>query len=257
MTIHSAHHFTDSTYIAQNYNPMKKVIINCFLILLAVSANAQMKYGAKAGLNYNVISTNYKVDVTDEGDNSSGIGFHLGGYLVKSFTDKIAFRPELVISRCNVKEKVEETTTDTYGGIFEPEYTATTTYTSEDKNNFTYLDIPLLLDYTLSENLSLQVGPQLGFRAGYKSSGTFTSKTTFSNGDEAISSSGAESSTSTAGLNSTNLGLALGAIYDTGNGLNFGVRYQRGLSSINTLYTDFATTHWNVLQLSVGYTLSK
>lgn len=231
---------------------MKKVIINCFLILLAVSANAQMTYGVKAGLNYNVISTNYKVDVTEEGDNASGIGFHLGGYLVKSFTDKIAFRPELVISRCNVKDKVEETTTETDEGI-----TATTTYTSEDKENFTYLDIPLLLDYTLSENLSLQVGPQLGFRAGYKSSGTYTSKTTYSNGMDSTSDSGSESSTSTAGLNSTNLGLALGAIYDTGNGLNFGVRYQRGLSSINTLFTDFATTHWNVLQLSVGYTLSK
>jgi hypothetical protein len=233
---------------------MKKVILNCFLVLLAVSANAQMKYGAKAGLNYNSISYNYEGDVDVE--NSSGIGFHLGGYLVKSFTDKVAFRPELVISKCNVKDKSEETTTETYPDFDGGTYTATTTSSSEGKENYTYLDIPLLLDYTLSEKLSIQVGPQIGIRAGYKSSGSYTSKTTFSDGEPAETFTDSYSSTSTAGMNSTNFGLALGAIYDTGNGLNFGARYQRGLNSIYT-ETTFGTANWNVLQFSVGYTLSK
>jgi hypothetical protein len=236
---------------------MKKVIINCFLVLLAVSANAQMKYGVKAGLNYSIVSTNYKVNVEDEGDNPSGIGFHLGGYLVKSFTDKIAFRPELIISRCNLKETSETTETEVFDEV-EPPFTATTTQTSEDKVNFTYLDIPLLLDYKMSENLSLQVGPQIGIRTGFKASGSYSATTTYSNGTPAFNTPpSAYSTTSTAGLNSTNIGLALGAIYDTGNGLNFGVRYQRGLNSINSVGTDFYVENWNVLQLSVGYTLSK
>ncbi|MFM2286121.1 MAG: hypothetical protein RLZZ543_1618 [Bacteroidota bacterium] len=228
---------------------MKKVIINCFLVLLAVSANAQLKYGAKAGLNYNVITYNYEGDV--EAENASGIGFHLGGYLVKSFTDKIAFRPELIISRCNVKESSEETYTIPYF-----DYTATTTTTSEGKENYTYLDIPLLLDFGLSEKLSFQVGPQIGIRAGYKSSGSYSSRTTYSDGDTPTTFEESYSSTSTTGMNSTNFGLALGAIYDTGNGLNFGARYQRGLNSIYT-ETSFGTANWNVLQFSVGYTLSK
>jgi hypothetical protein len=233
---------------------MKKVIINCFLVLLAVSANAQIKYGAKVGLNYSVVTTNYKVDVPDDlkDENPSGIGFHLGGYLVKSFTDKIAFRPELVISRCNVKQSSESTDTYDFFDVIE-----TVKVTSEDKANFTYLDIPLLLDYTLSDKLSLQVGPQLGFRAGYKYSGSSTTTTSFSDGSATETSTSSYSGTSTAGLNSTNLGLALGAIYDTGNNLNFGFRYQRGLSTISTVGNDIATDHWNVVQLSVGYTLSK
>jgi hypothetical protein len=228
---------------------MKKVIINCFLILLAVSANAQMTYGVKAGLNYNVITYNF--DGADDVENSTGIGLHFGGYLVKSFSDKLAFRPELVISRCNVKDKSEETTTEDYGP-----FTATTTSTSEGKENYTYIDIPLLLNYSLSEALSVQVGPQIGIRAGFKSSGSSSAKTTYSNGDDPDTYSDSYSSTSTAGLNSTNFGLALGAIYDTGNGLNFGARYQRGLNSIYS-ETSFGTANWNVLQLSVGYTLSK
>jgi hypothetical protein len=236
-------------YIAQNFNPMKKVIINCFFILLTVSATAQLNYGVKAGLNYNVISYNF--DGADDIESSKGIGFHLGGYLVKSFSDKLAFRPELVISRCNVKEKSEDT--ETYDLL---DYTATTTTTYEGKENYTYIDIPLLLSYSLSENLSVQVGPQIGIRAGYKSSGSYSSKTTYSDGSDSDTFSESYSSTSTEGLNSTNFGLALGAIYDTGNGLNFGARYQRGLNSIYT-ETSFGTANWNVLQLSVGYTLSK
>jgi hypothetical protein len=236
---------------------MKKVIINCFLILLAVSANSQMTYGVKAGLNYSIISTNYKVDVEVEGDNPTGIGFHVGGYLVKSFSDKIAFRPELVISRCNIKETTEDTYTQTVEAITGPDYTATYKSTDEYKDNFTYLDIPLLLDYKLSDNLSLQVGPQLGFRVGYKSSFSGTETISYSNGTATSTESYSGSTTSTTGLNSTNLGLALGGIFDTGNGLNFGVRYQRGLNSINSEGTDFLVYNWNVLQLSVGYTLSK
>jgi hypothetical protein len=236
---------------------MKKVILNCFLVLLAVSANAQMKYGVKAGLNYNSISTKYKVDVTDEGDNASGIGFHIGGYLFKSFSDKIALRPELIISRCNVKSSFS---TSIKGTEFDEDFNEiAVTYSTEfeGKYNYTYLDLPILLDYTLSEKLSLQVGPQIGIRAGFKSSGSSISKTTYSDGTPAeVDPAQVWASTSTAGLNSTNFGLALGAIYDTGNGLNFGVRYQRGLNSIYTV-TTYSTSNWNVLQLSVGYTLSK
>jgi hypothetical protein len=201
---------------------MKKVIINCFLILLAISANAQLKFGAKAGLNYSTLSYNLEGEDLDEDlETPSGIGYHAGVYLKKSFSDKIGLQPELVVSMRTLSESED-------GAKYEETYT--------------YIDIPVMLDYNLSEKLSLQVGPQLSLLGAHKWKYTYDGET--------------ESESSTEGLNSMNFCLAVGGTFDTGNGLNFGVRYQRGLNSI---YEDIEglTVNWNVVQLSVGYSFIK
>jgi hypothetical protein len=200
---------------------MKKVIINCFLILLAVSANAQLQFGAKAGLNYSILSFNFDGEKPEGFENPTGIGYHVGGYLKKSFSDKIGLRPELMLSM--------RTTSDSEDGV-------------KWKDTYTYIDIPVLLDYNLSEKLSFQVGPQFSILGGNKYKVTADGKT--------------DTTSDTEGLNSMNFCLALGGVFDTGNSLNFGFRYLRGL---NSLYeeTEGGTVNWNVLQLSVGYSFSK
>lgn len=237
---------------------MKKILTLLSALFCLSSMFSQFQYGAKAGLNYNVVSVNIKQGSTTDVDNPSGIGFHVGGYFGYALNEKLSVRPELLFSSCRTHEKSESSMTsqsfdiDTGASI-----NITTTTEEEDKSSFNYLEIPVLADYSISENISIQAGPSIGLLMGYKNEASYVETIKYSNGDPTETSSYSGTSTSKVGLNSLNLGVALGGIYQMDSGLNFGLRYQRGLSSINSIYTDFITQKWNIIQLSVGYKLSK
>ena len=237
---------------------MKKVLCYSLLVLFVNALSAQLQYGVKAGLNYNIISVNIKQGSSTETDNPTGIGFHLGGYGRYSISEKLAFRPELLFSSCRTKENSETTETKTLVDFTDgSDYTATTTSVAEDKSAFNYIQIPLLADYSVTDNISLQAGPSIGLLMGYKNEYTYSYSTKYSNGDPTFSTNSSVTSSSKSGINTLNFGLAIGANYQLENGLSFGFRYDRGLSSINSIFTDFVTQHWNVIQLSLGYQISK
>ena len=236
---------------------MKKSIIYLIATFFFNSFFGQLQYGVKAGLNYNLISVNVKQGSSTDVDNPSGLGFHIGGYASYSLNESLSVRPELLFSSCGTKEKSE--TSESTPSIDDNNnlITITTTTESEDKSKFNYLEIPVLADYAVSENFSVQAGPSVGLLIGFKDESSYTTTTKYSNGDPSETMNFSGTSSSKVGLNSLNLGLALGGIYHLDNGLHLGLRYQRGLNSINSLYTDFITEKWNIIQLSVGYTLSK
>lgn len=104
----------------------------------------------------------------------------------------------------------------------------------DEKIKLNYLNIPLMGKYYVAEGFSLEAGPQIGFLSSAKSD---------VDGEEVdIKDS----------LKSIDFGLNLGLGYKMNNGLNFGARYNIGLSNIND-EDGLGSVKNGVLQVSVGY----
>lgn len=236
---------------------MKKTVLFLLVLLTSKCIQAQLSYGAKAGLNYSVISVNVKQGSSEDIENPSGVGFHLGGYANYSLSEKLSLRPELLFNSCKTKDKSETTSSTKSFDDNLNEITITTRDEEEDKSSFNYILIPLLADYSVSNNISLQVGPSVGLLMGYKNEYTSVSTITYSNGEPSDTENFAGTSTNKTGINTMHLGISLGGIYQLDNGVNLGVRYDRGISSINSLFKEFVTEKWNTIQISVGYQFVK
>jgi len=88
-----------------------------------------------------------------------------------------------------------------------------------------YLNIPLMGKYYVTKGLSLEAGPQIGFLLSAKNEGV---KVTNS-------------------YNTFDFGANFGLGYKLENGLNFGARYNLGITKIDTQNRN------GVIQVSVGY----
>lgn len=94
-----------------------------------------------------------------------------------------------------------------------------------------YLNIPLMGKYYVTKGLSVEAGPQIGFLLAAKNEKTDV-KDSFKTVD---------------------FGVNLGLGYKLENGLNFGVRYNLGLTDINNVANSSNKNKNGVFQLSVGY----
>lgn len=94
-----------------------------------------------------------------------------------------------------------------------------------------YINLPLMGKYYVTKGLSLEAGPQVGYLVGADYDGTDV-KDDFKKVD---------------------FGVNLGLGYKLENGLNFGMRYNLGLSNINNISGDSDKYKNGVLQASVGY----
>lgn len=240
---------------------MKQVLLSFAALALSSGAMAQVSIGAKAGVNYNIWSVaegDQFPTGADKPESSSGIGFHLGGYMEYAFSDNLAFRPELLFSTHGVKDDLDETYTET--DIFGNSYTVSTT--GESKVNASYLEVPLLLAYKPSEAFGIHFGPVVAFRMGFGQESEGTSSTTI--GGQTTSTSFSSDTSEDTGVQGLDFGLAAGFAYELESGLNFGFRYCRSLTTTNDDSengvlgsTDFIKINQNVLQVSVGYTFMK
>ena len=94
-----------------------------------------------------------------------------------------------------------------------------------------YLNIPLIGKYYLTKGLSVEAGPQVGFLLAAKNE-----KTDVKNS-----------------FNTFDFGVNFGLGYKLDNGLNFGVRYNQGLTDINNVKNYSGKNKNSVFQFSVGY----
>lgn len=94
-----------------------------------------------------------------------------------------------------------------------------------------YLNIPLMGKYYLTKGLSIEAGPQIGFLLSAKNEKTDVKDS----------------------FNTFDFGVNLGLGYKLDNGLNFGVRYNLGLTDINNLDNSSIENKNGVFQISVGY----
>ncbi|MFC4478424.1 porin family protein [Flavobacterium chungangensis] len=94
-----------------------------------------------------------------------------------------------------------------------------------------YLNIPLMGKYYVTKGLSLEAGPQIGFLLSAKNEKTDVKDS----------------------FNTFDFGVNFGLGYKLENGLNFGVRYNLGLTNINNLENSSDKNKNGVFQVSVGY----
>ena len=209
---------------------MKKLSIAIVMIfgfsqLMLVQAQ-DIKFGAKAGLNL----ANMSGDVED---NSIKLALHIGGMAEIKISETFAVQPELLYSGQGAKF-------------------------SDGSLNLNYLVLPIMAKYSVTENLTLEAGPQFGY--------LLSAKSKYNEPEEedlpSISYKNSSSKTQTASSNSVDvkenfksfdLGAAIGASYALNNGMNLSIRYIMGLSNTpNYDGGDFKYKN-SVFQLSVGY----
>jgi hypothetical protein len=94
-----------------------------------------------------------------------------------------------------------------------------------------YLNIPLMGKYYVTKGLSVEAGPQIGFLLGAKNEKTDVKDS----------------------FNTFDFGVNFGLGYKLDNGLNFGARYNLGLTDINNVEGSSIKNKNGVFQLSVGY----
>lgn len=157
-------------------------------------------------------------DITgDDVDSFKGLtSFHLGGVVEIPISDGFSFQPELLYSA--------------QGSDYEE-----SSFSGSVKAD--YLNVPLLAKIYVGEGLSVEAGPQVGF--------LMSAKDEYDGGDEDIKDF----------LKSTDFGVNLGLGYRLESGLNFGARYNLGLSNVNdSPDLDGGAEYKNgVIQVSVGY----
>jgi len=195
---------------------MKKLILFAALAIFVIAnTNAQVNFGAKAGVNFS--------DITgDDVDSFTGrTGFHVGFVAEIMITETFAFQPEIMYSA--------------QGSDYEEHYEGED-YTGEAPID--YINVPLMAKLYLGEGgFSVEAGPQVGLLMSAK----------FKEDGEEVDIKD--------DLKSTDFGVNLGLGYKMESGLNFGARYNLGLSNANDSDDiDGGAEYKNsVIQLSVGY----
>lgn len=94
-----------------------------------------------------------------------------------------------------------------------------------------YLNVPLMGKYYVAKGFSIEAGPQVGFLLSADAEGTDVKDL----------------------YKTLDFGVNLGLGYKLDNGLNFGVRYNFGLSNVNDIDGLNDKNRNNTLQVSVGY----
>ena len=213
---------------------MKKLLLTAAVAVFGLtSINAQeITFGAKAGVNFSTIGGD------ETGDYESKTGFHIGAVAEIMISDKFSFQPELMYSSQGAKSSYSGTFTLLGDTIYE---------TEELKYKLDYINIPLMAKYYVAEGFSIEAGPQIGFLVSAKDEFEFTET------ENGVTQSGSEEE-DIEDTSSIDFGVNFGLGYKLESGLNFGARYNLGLSNINDgKGSDVFKQQNNVFQLSVGY----
>lgn len=187
------------------------------LFLAALSfatTNAQIQFGLKAGANFSTIT-----GATDGQSASTLIGFN-GGVLLRLHLNKTwAIQPEALYSGQGAK----------YSGSG-----------GNGTASNAYINVPIMLTYSLPLGLSFQAGPQIGLLLSAKDN------------------SGGVTTDAKPAYKSTDISLAMGAAFTTPFKLGFDARYNLGLTNVeNAQQSNGGSLKNGVFQLGVFYLLGK
>ena len=168
-------------------------VLLIFILFSTLSAEAQVGFGLKGGLNLSTLNID-----DPELSYDSRTGYHAGIFLRGKF-DKIGIQPELLLFTQNG---------DLKSSLF-----------GTAKESFTYLSIPLIFKFYPVGGLNLQVGPQFGFL--------------IDGDREVNSVLGSDTYDITDYYKKSDLSVSVGGGYDFNFGLGLDVRYNIGVKDIN------------------------
>ncbi len=194
---------------------MKKIIFTLAITLLAIQqhqaqttvqgtasqAKGDMMFGVKAGLNISTFLGRDYVDITPR------VGAYLGGLVEIPITDKIYFQPEAILSFQGA---------DLGAGNL----------------NLTYLHLPIMGKYHITEAIAVELGPQIGVLIG-------------DNGNDYVIIGGDPD----VRTKSLHLGFNVGGGYRLDENIYFQARFSVGLSKV----IEDTKTRNGVLQIGACY----
>ena len=203
---------------------MKKIILTAVAVFGFVFANAQdTRYGFKGGLNLSNLSGDIE-------ENSTKLGFHLGGFAQIKVSDKFSIQPELLYSEQGTS--FNNVDADFNGSI----------YTGDVKLKLSYINIPVMFKFYVDKSFHFEAGPQLGILTTAKTA------TKISGFDQEVKQDAKDF------FKSTDFGLNFGVGYDFTNHLFASFRYNLGLSNIaKTVQGDDSKVNTSVFMFSLGY----
>jgi len=210
---------------------MKKLILSTALFITGLAlVNAQsdskdVQLGIKGGLNSSTISGD------DLGDLDSRTSFNAGLVAEIPLTERLSFQPEVLYSGqgFDVREIDQDNIVDTDENI---EY------------QLDYIQVPLLLKAYIVKGLSVEAGPQFGFKIHEE----FDYQPNSDGGDIEIDSDDSY-------VKDFDTSIALGAAYKFDNGFFLSGRYNLGVTDIFEDGTPFegVDAKNNVWQFGIGF----
>lgn len=198
---------------------MKKILLSAVAIfalsVTTTQAQEMMRFGAKAGVNI----ADFGGDAESEG---SRTGLHIGVLAEFRLSETFSIQPELLYSMQGAKTK------DLTGE-------------GEFDTKLDYINIPIMAKYYITEGLSIEAGPQVGF----------------------LMSANWEDEDAKDYYKTIDFALNGGIAYDLPMGVFFQARYSAGLTSIaedveidtglGSVSVSEVDIKNNVISLSVGY----
>lgn len=197
---------------------MKKQLLSV-CIVLGTMAFAQStdgpRFGIKAGGNLSSFTG---------GDSKSKIGFYAGAFVNVPISDVFSLQPEIVYSQQGAKVK----------GDYEM-----ATYTIKNmQQNFSYINVPVMLQYNATPEFYLEAGPEFGLLVNAQAKGDINGQTYKGNNKDA--------------MKTFNFGVGIGLGYKFTPNLGVNARYIAGITKI--LKNDFGDSSKNTnFQLGVNY----
>lgn len=232
---------------------MKKTILLVIaLVTLNVAFSQDVKFGIKAGVNYGATLTSD----SDYNDLFKAvIKPQFGVFAEYGVSDAFALQAGLDYFGSGFQGKGEDVDYQPLG--------APVVYSvkNEVKGKLSYLQIPVIAKYYVTEGFSLEAGPYVGFLLGAKYDG----KSTTSYGGNVVATATYDNEDAKDEYESTDFGLKLGLGYQLESGLMFNVGYNLGLSDIQKPFateasgedgvrgTDSFKVKNQFFQVSVGY----
>ncbi|MCS6820808.1 MAG: PorT family protein [Microscillaceae bacterium] len=213
---------------------MKKNLIFLALYLVIFSnANAQTRFGIRAGLN--LADINGKTNgVSYNSDTEIRIGFHLGGIIDIALAEKSYFQPGLLFSSKGSRAE------NSSPGV-----------TTTSNTNLGYLEIPLNIGYRVnagSNKLLLTAGPYLGLGI----TGTVTTKVTTGNVSVKETRDVEWGNSANSTLKPLDFGVNLGIGTEFSN-FQVNLQYGLGLSNNRPKGNSDNTSRNSVISISLGY----
>lgn len=230
-----------------------KILFVLIFSFFSSGSLAQVLIGSKAGVNFSSLKVIYSEDYYNETQELKGqSNIFFGAFFNAYLTGGLSLQPEVVFSMTGGEDKT--TWLDEYSNVREEgEY--------NEKFKFTYLDVPVLLQYELSKKISFQAGFQFSFLLSARSSGKVSfqifenNQTTFTGGhswdDENIKEY----------MRSPGLGFVAGVKYNVSERFHINARYNLGVSNLinsEDFYEDEdSKMRLNIAQISLEYVVFK
>lgn len=175
---------------------MSKIIAAAILLLFMQYSFAQVSLGPKAGINL------ANVKGIGSENNQARVGFYAGVWTRIPLEANLGIQPELLYSVKGYKSPASQ-------------------YATEATVSFNYINLPLLLTYTASKNLTVLLGPELGFLTSANSKYDSRQSDLYQI------------------FRHFDLGADVGTAYTIKEGFGIDIRYNYGFNDLaNVVYTD-------------------